>query len=88
MDHWVGKVAVVDGASSGIGAQIAIDTANAGIKTVEIARRVDRVEAIKSKVKPEHQSNLIAPKSDVPDEGSVNFFFSHGLKRMLVALIF
>lgn len=76
MERWVNKVAVVTGASSGIGAAIVIDLANAGIKTVGIARRVDRVEALKSKVKPEHQSNLIAQKGDVTDEESVKSIFT------------
>lgn len=76
MDRWVGKVAVVTGASSGIGAQIVIDLVNAGIKTVGIARRVDRVEALKSKVKPEHRANLYAQRGDVTDEESVKSVFA------------
>lgn len=76
MERWVGKVAVVTGASSGIGAQILIDLVNAGVKTVGIARRVDRVEALKSKVKPEFQSNLFAQKGDVTDEASIKSVFA------------
>lgn len=76
MDRWVGKVAVVTGASSGIGAQLVTDLVNAGIKTVGVARRVERVEALKSRVKPQYQKNLYAQKGDVTDEASVKSVFA------------
>lgn len=76
MNRWIGKVAIVTGASSGIGAQIAVDLANAGVKVVGCARRADRVNELKSKVKPEFKKNLFAQKCDVTDEANVKSVFA------------
>lgn len=49
--QWKGKVAVVTGASAGIGTQILIDLAKNGITAVGFARRGDRLREISTKYK-------------------------------------
>lgn len=46
MERWIGKVAVVTGASAGIGAAIAVALANSGMIVIGLARRDNRVEVI------------------------------------------
>ncbi|KAK0157064.1 hypothetical protein PV328_011942 [Microctonus aethiopoides] len=46
MNRWIGKSAVVTGASSGIGEAIAKSLVNAGMNVIGIARRVDRLEEL------------------------------------------
>lgn len=75
MERWVNKVAVVSGASSGIGAAIAIDLLNAGVKVVGLARRKELTENLKSKVKSSVQKNLFALKCDVGSETDVKNAF-------------
>lgn len=76
MDRWIGKVAVVTGASSGIGASIVVALANADVKVVGLARRKENIEALKSKIKSSFQKNLFAIKCDVGDEANVKSAFN------------
>lgn len=45
MHRWVGKTAVVTGASSGIGAAISVELANAGVNVIGLARKTGPIEA-------------------------------------------
>lgn len=71
MERWVGKVAVVTGASAGIGAAICIDLLKAGVVVVGLARRVELVEEIRSRVCSKVAGSLHAFKCDVTNEADI-----------------
>lgn len=50
MDRWVGRTAVVTGASAGIGAAIAVAIADAGLNVVGLARRPHLVEELNKQI--------------------------------------
>uniref|UniRef100_A0A182WK70 ADP-ribosylation factor-like protein 2 n=3 Tax=Myzomyia TaxID=59140 RepID=A0A182WK70_9DIPT len=75
MDRWNNKVAVVTGASSGIGAAIAKDLAKAGMITIGLARRVERVEQLKQELPKGAASRLHAMKCDVSVESDIEQTF-------------
>lgn len=66
-----GRVALVSGASSGIGRHLAIQLANAGAKLVLGARRTDRTQELASQIETAGGQALAVPL-DVLDEGSVS----------------
>lgn len=71
MDRWAGKVAVVTGASAGIGAAIVVDLVKAGMIVVGLARRKDRVEQLQSQIPTDVAGKLYAVQCDVSDDSSV-----------------
>ncbi|XP_055681090.1 farnesol dehydrogenase-like [Lutzomyia longipalpis] len=76
MERWENRVAVVTGASSGIGAQIAKDLAKAGMVVIGLARRVERLDEVRSTL-PEHQRlRFHGIKCDVMDDDEVAKTFS------------
>lgn len=74
--RWKGKVAVVTGASAGIGAAIAVELAKHGLTTFGLARRVEKVEALKEQLSTIDRRNLLALKCDVSEEKSIIEAFS------------
>ncbi|XP_052861962.1 farnesol dehydrogenase-like [Anopheles cruzii] len=75
MERWNGRVAVVTGASSGIGAAIAKDLAKAGMITIGLARRVERVEELRKDLSEDAAKRLHALKCDVSKEADVDAVF-------------
>ncbi|XP_066590089.1 farnesol dehydrogenase-like [Prorops nasuta] len=68
MDRWQGKVAVVTGASAGIGACIVKKLAEAGMRVVGLARRIDKMQQIAAQL-PE--GRLIPISCDVCNEEDI-----------------
>jgi NADP-dependent 3-hydroxy acid dehydrogenase YdfG len=62
MDRWAGKVAIVTGASAGIGAAIACALVENSMKVVGVARREDRVQVYNNCFNGGEKSRLIVPR--------------------------
>uniref|UniRef100_A0A182U708 Dehydrogenase n=1 Tax=Anopheles melas TaxID=34690 RepID=A0A182U708_9DIPT len=71
MERWRGKVAIVTGASSGIGAATVKALASAGMITFGLARRVERVEALKDELAEDARGRLQALRCDVTKEEDI-----------------
>lgn len=76
MSRWSEKLAVVTGASSGIGAAICIELVNAGLKVVGLARRQERVEELKSKLPANLADKLFSFKCDISKEEDIKAAFA------------
>ena len=74
VEKWRGKVAIITGASSGIGAKIFVDFARHGIKVVGLARRLERIEALIENFDGVKE-NLFALHCDVSDTQSITEAF-------------
>jgi NADP+-dependent farnesol dehydrogenase len=81
MDRWQGKIAVVTGASAGIGSAIVVDLVKAGMVVVGLARRPDRIEALKSNIPERMQKNVHAMKCDVSKEPQIIATFAEIEKK-------
>ncbi|VEN44569.1 unnamed protein product [Callosobruchus maculatus] len=70
MDRWEGKVAVVTGASAGIGAAVSKALVEKGIHVVGLARRIDKIEEL-SKTLSDASGKLYPYRCDVTKEEDI-----------------
>lgn len=75
MDRWQNRVAVISGASSGIGAACARLLVAAGLQVVGLARRTDRLEQLRQSLPAEQRMRFHQHKCDVSQELQVDTAF-------------
>jgi NAD(P)-dependent dehydrogenase (short-subunit alcohol dehydrogenase family) len=66
-----GRVAIVTGASDGLGKEFAHGLAEAGARVVVAARRAELIEGVAAELRGQHGVEAIAVRADVSDERSV-----------------
>ncbi|HAH62633.1 MAG TPA: short-chain dehydrogenase, partial [Treponema sp.] len=66
-----GKVALVSGGSSGLGADAALAYAKAGADVAVLARRINKLEETKQRIQSETGRKVIAVECDVTSEDSI-----------------
>ncbi|XP_052897701.1 farnesol dehydrogenase-like [Anopheles moucheti] len=71
MERWQGKVAIVTGASSGIGAATVKALAKAGLITFGLARRVERVDELKNELPGDAKERLHSIRCDITKEEDI-----------------
>jgi NADP+-dependent farnesol dehydrogenase len=81
LSRWHGCVAVVTGASAGIGASICLELVKHNFVTIGFARRVERIEELKKNLEPEQRRRLHAIKCDVSNENEVIGAFAEVVKK-------
>jgi NADP-dependent 3-hydroxy acid dehydrogenase YdfG len=75
MDRWEGHVALVTGASSGIGRAIAVALYQAGMKVAVCARRHDRLQELQSELGAVEE-RWLSIETDLREEASILSMFS------------
>ncbi|ELT95633.1 hypothetical protein CAPTEDRAFT_138195 [Capitella teleta] len=78
MDRWIGKVALVTGASAGMGAAIAERLAMLGMQVFGCARNIKPIEElrVKLKAKADCKGSLVALHCDLTQESQIIGMFS------------
>lgn len=77
MERWLNKIAVVTGASAGIGASTCKALVERGMIVVGLARRVEKMEKqTRPKIDEKFQKNFHTHACDVSDEQSVKDAFA------------
>ncbi len=76
-----GRIALVTGASSGIGRALALGLATAGAQIVTVARRADRLEDLVREIS-QQGGNAIAARADVTDIDSIEAAFDQAEQKL------
>jgi len=77
-----GKVAIITGASSGIGNATAVALSKAGAKVAIGARRTDKLEQLENEIKRNnHSGEVLAQKLDVTKKDDCNAFVDQTIKK-------
>lgn len=83
MEQWKGKVAVVTGASAGIGEAICKDLCKHGVIVVGMARRLERLEQLKQKILDQDKSaKFHSVKCDLNLESDIKTAFDYVCKTL------
>lgn len=82
MERWTGKVAIVTGATSGIGAAIAESLVKYGLKVVGLGRRESKLQDLKSKLSQIKESNFYPIKVDLKNEDEILNAFKWTLENL------
>lgn len=79
MDNWLGRIAVVTGASAGIGADVISRLASLGVMVVGLARRKEKIEELAETVNADDKAkgSIFAMECDVTDEQQVATVFDN-----------
>ncbi|XP_015108897.1 farnesol dehydrogenase [Diachasma alloeum] len=81
MERWIGKIALVTGASSGIGEAIAKGFVGAGINVVGVARREERLQGL-SKSLEGSKGSLHPVQADVRNEADILKAFKYAEDKL------
>ncbi|KAM6933814.1 dehydrogenase/reductase SDR family member 11-like isoform 1-T2 [Xenentodon cancila] len=77
MDRWRGRVALVTGASVGIGAAVARELVRCGMKVVGCARDVEKIQKLAAECQSAGHSGILVPlKCDLTNEEEIQSMFS------------
>jgi len=81
LQRFAGKLAIVTGASAGIGAAIVEDLVKNGINVAGFARRIDRVEELAKKLSG-HKGKLYGFKCDITKEEEIIAAIKQAIKKL------
>lgn len=71
MNRWVGKIAMITGASAGIGMQITRELAKNGMKVIAVARRLEKLNRLAESIKLELKAEIYTMQCDVRQEEDI-----------------